>query len=141
LKGRKDPIKVLLSIYGVPLRVGGSTPSDEDKAALSKLQQDMEPLQTRQKKLQDEIAGLEAKAKKDPSEELTKKIQELRKERDAIPAKLRPLEMRRNFLNHAESHASVDSELMLLWWDNYELRRWQVNPMYFQVPDKDRQAK
>src|SRR5262249_24216487 len=41
-------------------------------------------------------------------------------------------------LAHAESEAAVDSELSLLWWDKYELRRWQINPLYFQVPEKKR---
>jgi len=30
---------------------------------------------------------------------------------------------------------------MLLWWDGYPLRRWQLNLLYFQVPQKERDAK
>jgi uncharacterized protein (TIGR03790 family) len=36
-------------------------------------------------------------------------------------------------LTHAESQASVDSELMLLWWEKYPLDRWVINPLYWQL--------
>src|SRR5262245_32674803 len=41
LKGRKDKIKVLLCIYGVPLRVGAAELSAKDKAELSKVEAEL----------------------------------------------------------------------------------------------------
>jgi uncharacterized protein (TIGR03790 family) len=54
---------------------------------------------------------------------------------------LSPKLERRHFVTHAESEACVDSELSLLWWDNYDLRRWQLNMLYFQVTDTLREGK
>jgi len=51
------------------------------------------------------------------------------------------LEDRRRWLEHAESVAAVDSELALLWHEGYDLRRWQLNLLYFQVPDDLRKGK
>ncbi|MGL6096947.1 MAG: TIGR03790 family protein, partial [Fimbriiglobus sp.] len=47
---------------------------------------------------------------------------------------------RRQTLSHAESTASVDSELMLLWWPDYPLARQIPNPLYWQVPEFRRQS-
>src|SRR5205085_12677690 len=93
------------------------------------------------KRLQQEITALEPKAKADPKAEAARSLPERRKERDAALAQIRILEQRERWFSHAESQACVDSELMLLWWDRYELRKWQVNLLYFQVPDKLREGK
>ena len=45
------------------------------------------------------------------------------------------------WLSHAESNAAVDSELALLWHEGYDLRRWQLNLLYFQVPEELRKDK
>jgi uncharacterized protein (TIGR03790 family) len=112
LKDRKEQAKVLLTVYGVPLRVGRSEPSADEKAELEKLNPLIEFYHGRARTLDAEGKSL-----------------------------LKPLEERRKVVSHAESEASVDSELSLLWWDNYELRRWQVNLLYFQVPAKARAEK
>jgi uncharacterized protein (TIGR03790 family) len=135
LKDRKDRAKVLLTVYGVPLRVGRSEPSADDMAELDKLNPLVEHYQAKVKALDAEIKGLEAKAKDAPG------LPERRNEREAVQQVLRPLESRRQFVGHAESEAAVDSELSLLWWDHYELRRWQLNLHYFQVPEKMREGK
>src|SRR5262245_26878106 len=41
LKGQKDKVKVLLTTYGVPLRVGGQPPSDEEKKELEKVRPEL----------------------------------------------------------------------------------------------------
>jgi uncharacterized protein (TIGR03790 family) len=141
LKDRRDGVKVLLSVYGVPLRVGRPEPSDEEKAELAKLQPELKKLQAEERRLQKEAGELEKQAKADPKGDAARTLAERRKEREAVLAQLKPLEQRQRHLSHAESEAAVDSELMLLWWDGYELRRWQVNPLYFQVPEKEREGK
>ena len=66
---------------------------------------------------------------------------ELQKDLAAERRKRDRLNRQRSYLAHAESQAAVDSELMLLWWDKYELRRWQINLNYFQTTDKMREGK
>jgi uncharacterized protein (TIGR03790 family) len=141
LKDRRDKAKVLLTVYGVPLRVGREEPTADDRAELEKLRPLIADYQGRLKGLQEEVAALEAKAKGGADPDAAKALPPRRGERDAVAAVLRPLEARRNYVSRAESEASVDSELSLLWWDAYELRRWQVNVLYFQVPEKARQQR
>src|SRR5262245_63809908 len=42
LRERRDQVKVLLSVYGVPLRVGPPEPKDDEKAELAKLKPDLD---------------------------------------------------------------------------------------------------
>jgi uncharacterized protein (TIGR03790 family) len=138
LKDRRDKVKVLLSIYGVPLRVGPAAPSPEEKQQLDKLRTEIEPLQKKQRELQDAVKALEQKVKKDPATPEARELEERRKERSALEAKVQNLDQRRRWLSHAESQAAVDSELALLWHEGHELRRWQLNPLYFQMPEEAR---
>jgi uncharacterized protein (TIGR03790 family) len=116
LKDRKDAAKVLVTTYGVPLRVGGEPPTDAEKKELDKLRPD-----------------LEAARKKLAELEKTKDAD--KKDIDSARAEVNKLQAREKTLTHAESHASVDSELMLVWWPKYELRRWVPNPLNFQASD------
>jgi uncharacterized protein (TIGR03790 family) len=136
LKERKDKAKVLLTVYGVPLRVGGAQPDADEKAELERIDPIIKRDQEKLKTLDLEIKVLEAKVKDMPT--LAPKLTEIRSERQKLQDSLREREQRRRHLAHAESEAAVDSELSLLWWDNYELRRWQINPLYFQVSEKKR---
>jgi uncharacterized protein (TIGR03790 family) len=135
LKDKKDQVKVLLTVYGVPLRVGGDQPTAAEKDELTKLAGETEPLQKKLKELKETLPALEKKAKEDPKSDEAKELAERRKELADVEVKLRGQEQRRRWLQHAESQAAVDSELALLWRESYELRRWQMNPLYFQVPD------
>ena len=58
-----------------------------------------------------------------------------KKEVDTARAAVTKLSAREGTLNHSESQACVDSELMLLWWPKYELVRWVPNPLYFQASE------
>src|SRR5262249_46593257 len=82
-----------------------------------------------------------AEGKEDPPGNLAATLKARREELRAVQLKLKPLDQKQRHLAHAESEACVDSELMLLWWDSYELRRWQLNLLNFQVPDKLREGK
>jgi uncharacterized protein (TIGR03790 family) len=116
LKEKKDAAKVLVTTYGVPLRVGGEPPSDAEKKELDKLRPDLEAARKK-------LAELEKKKDAD------------KKDVDAARAEVNTLQAREKSLTHAESHACVDSELMLVWWPKYELRRWIPNPLNFQASD------
>lgn len=133
LKDRRDKAKVLLTMYGVPLRVGGQVPNAEEKSELAKVRGELEPLQKKRKDVEETIKTLEAKAKElkgEPAEERAN----LQKTRAELDSAIRPLEQRVRSLSYQESHAAVDSELALLWHASYELRRFQPNPLYFQAP-------
>jgi uncharacterized protein (TIGR03790 family) len=138
LGGRREQVKVLLTIYGVPLRVGREESTAVEKEESEKLRQQMDPLQKKMSELQTGIARKEADVKADPKSPAADELPDLRKERDALQKQIRGLEERRKALQHDESEACVDSELALLWWSKYPLRRWQMNLLYFQFPEDAR---
>jgi uncharacterized protein (TIGR03790 family) len=137
LKERKDKIKCLLCIYGVPLRVGGDAPSDAEKKQLEKVEAERKTTQEKLKWLETKHKEFEQKGADAPKEEFDK----ARDEEKRLANNLRSLENRQRWLSHAESHAALDNELMLLWWDDYELRRFQLNLLHFQVPEAKREDK
>jgi uncharacterized protein (TIGR03790 family) len=138
LKDKKDKVKVLLTIYGVPLRVGGAEPSKEEKQELEKIQKEIAPVEKEKLDLEADIKKLESIAKSVPQGPAAKELTLRRAELDKVAQRLRSFDQRRRWLSHAESHAAVDSELALLWHSGFDLRRWQMNLLYFQVPDEFR---
>lgn len=140
LKERRDKATVLLTVYGVPLRVGGQEPTAEDQTQLAEIRQQMEPLELKRKELDELIKELEAKTKDAPEDPAIQDLIARREERTQLGKQLRPLERRVRFHSHQESHAAVDSELALLWHADYELRRFRPNLLYFQVTEEERQG-
>ena len=120
LADRKDAVKVILTVYGVPLRVGRQEPTADEKAELAKLAPELDAARKTVEALEKEKAD-------------AKDIAAAQRTRDALDRK-------RRALSHDESHAAVDSELMLLWWDGYPLDRWVANPLYFRRSGADRKA-
>ena len=114
LKSKKDKIKVILTVYGVPLRVGAKVLSGAEKVKADEIKKQLDDSR---KKL--EIAEKD-KAENDKLEGFKKKIAELNSQHRVAIA--------------VESHACVDSELMCLWWPAYEFSRWQPNPLYWKAP-------
>jgi uncharacterized protein (TIGR03790 family) len=141
LKDRRDKVKVLLCMYGVPLRVGRQEMSAEDRAAVAKLEPELAPLEKKLGTLREEVKKLEEKAAKDPKGPEARDVVERRKERDRLEGQVHELTDRRNRLQHAETEAAVDSELALLWYSEYTLYRWQVNPLHDQFPAEGRKGK
>jgi len=125
LKEKKDAAKVLLTTYGVPLRVGTQPPDAEQQKELDSFRPDL------------------AIARKKLAELEKKDVQ--RGNLDLAWAELfrravNQLQFREKTLTHPESHACVDSELMLLWWPKYRFERWVPNPLYFQASDNYRKT-
>lgn len=102
---RRNEIKCLLTVYGVPLRVGPKVLTETEQAE--------------EKRLKEELPALDA----------TKQ-----------PADVARIQGRLHALSAQESLAAVDSELMLLWWPEYPLARWMVNPLYFPIPAENRRT-
>ena len=141
LADRRDKAKVLLSIYGIPLRVGGNKPSAAEKTELDKVRKELEPLRKQHRALQETIKSLAEKAKKNPKGSESKEVETRKKERTALEQKIHRLEQRVRWLSHSESHAALDSELSLLWHSGFDLRRWQLNLLYWQVGQAIRDGK
>jgi uncharacterized protein (TIGR03790 family) len=106
---RQSHIKVLLTVYGVPLRVGPPRLTDADKAEAAKLKAELDAL-PKPPKTADDVKRFT---------ELTGRLA---------------------LLDDDRSTASVDSELMLLWWPTYPTARWLTNPLHWQAPERLRFA-
>ncbi len=126
LKAHRDQVKVLLTLYGVPLRVGPEQPTPADQETIKKIDTELKDLEPQIKQAQ----NLVDQRKKANSPELGTAEQNLRR-----------LIARKHYLNEQmlqskrdQSTASVDSELSLLWWENYPTARWLVNPLHRQFP-------
>ncbi|WP_020470507.1 TIGR03790 family protein [Zavarzinella formosa] len=141
LKDRKEKVRCLVCMYGTPLRVGNEDPSPGEKEELAKLAPQIKEVEEAIKKCREEIAALEKTAKDDTTgkDALLKKERE--QELNTLNGKQNRLNRQRSNLSHAESTAAVDSELMMLWFEKYELRRWQLNLNHWQVPAKEREGK
>jgi uncharacterized protein (TIGR03790 family) len=114
LKEKFPHAQVLLSVYGVPLRVGEAPPSAAETKAKAEL-------------------AIELAAARAAHE-----AQSAPADKAAAAAKVRQLEDRERTLNRRESQAAVDSELMLVLWPEYELARWLINPLFWQVSSAER---
>ncbi len=118
LKDKKDACKALLCVYGVPLRVGPEKPTKVQQEQIDKLKPEL-----------DEARKVLEELNKDKAD--AEKVTAAQRTVDRLNRQMAPL--RRD-----ETTAAVDSELMLLWWPKYDLYRWQMNPLYWQVPEADR---
>jgi uncharacterized protein (TIGR03790 family) len=142
LKDRREKVKVLVSTFGVPLRVGRPELTATARDELSRIEPELAVLQAEDHCRQHELKLLESPVKENAvAVELQ---QQLQKARDRSLAELRRLERQRDrlaFSGLQEATACVDSELALIWWGDYELRGWQVNLLHHQVPEKLRKEK
>src|SRR5262249_58526710 len=133
LKERKEKVKVLLCIYGVPLRVGAAELSAKDKAELAKVDEELKEARLKASAL---ARGLKAQ-----NELGAKGAAETRKAMEAAEARATDLERKRGRIADNQSTAAVDNELMLLWWDDYDLRRFLINPLHWQSPEMSPRGK
>ncbi|CAN5297533.1 hypothetical protein BH11PLA2_BH11PLA2_40690 [soil metagenome] len=115
LKAKGDKVQCLLCMYGVPLRVGPKTPNAGEKAEIARLTDIRKETSPRT------VSG-------DP------------KVAAAAVSELAHLDADLMKLEHRESTAAVDSELMLVRWSNYPLARWVLNPLHWQTSERVRKA-
>ncbi len=131
VRDRRDRPKVLLTIYGVPLRVGAQTVSAEDQARIAKFNIEADGPRKKATELKRFIREAEEDIRKDPRSPFVDALPEKKAELQKVEQQVREIEHEAQKLSHAESKASVDSELMLLLWDgHYPTYRWVVNPLY-----------
>jgi len=107
-------IKCLLTIYGVPIKVGGRGVLENQKNKLKELNR----LAEQEKQILERLeqAGLTDSA-----------------EHKQINRRLAQLQLTIDRINGKETHASVDSELSLVLFDSYDLYRWQPNMLKDEV--------
>jgi len=109
-------IKCLLTMYGVPIKAGGRGPLKNQEARLKKLGKLAE-------QNKNEIEQLKQNGTAEASREMQKielKLAQTQSEIDSILGK--------------ETNASVDSELSMVLFGNYELYRWQLNELKNNLP-------
>lgn len=135
LRSRAAQVKVLLSTYGVPLRVGPLSPTEEEMRQLVGVRADLEEKRKAAEMRAKTVKSLEEELQKANLTSLQARVDELKKEVAAMNKHIHELQQTARRLAHDESHAAFDSELMLLWWPDYQRDRWMVNPLYWQVPD------
>jgi uncharacterized protein (TIGR03790 family) len=106
-------IKCLLTTYGVPVRVEGRGPLIDQQEKLTRLQQQAEQKQAEINRLQTEQNPTPQSANQRQAAE--RELIRLQSEIDRIIGK--------------ETDASVDSELSMIFVENYDLYRWQLNKL------------
>jgi uncharacterized protein (TIGR03790 family) len=130
LAARRQAIKVLLIVQGVPLRVTGVVPRPEDLRQVDVLRQEREQLAPRLQAARQSLAEKEKEIKAKPS--LAAEVEIARRQVQQLVMQDRQLEHRILALSQDQSHAAVDSELALLWWGDYPTARWLPNPLHWQ---------
>jgi uncharacterized protein (TIGR03790 family) len=131
---RGKPI-VLVTVYGMPLRIWPQEPTADERKERDELGAKAEPFRKKVRELGEAVQSREKELKGVPGRTGGDELDRLRKEKAAAERSLASLEARRKWLACAESESALDSELALLWFDPYELRRWQINYLHFQVPE------
>lgn len=139
LQDRKLRPKVLLTVYGVPLRVGPQLVSPEDQAQIDKVNLDADVSRKKVHELKRFIRDAEEDIRKDPRSPFLDALPEKRAELQKYEQQVREADVKVQVLSHAESKACVDSELMLLLWDGkYPTYRWVFSPLYRYAPAQAR---
>jgi len=118
LQDKKKACRVLLTVYGVPLRVGPKVPTDREKVEITALSKEQAALKAQEAEL--------TKANDKPQELVV------------VRARLAAIEPKLLTRTGDQSVASVDSELMLLWWPDYDPTRWIISPLFWALPEADR---
>src|SRR5262245_43899974 len=108
LKDRRREAKVLLSVYGIPLRVGPQFPSATDRAELAKLRPQLDDAQAEDQKLLQSVRAMEGELRNDPKSPVGAVLPRTRDQQQAVHQKVKELEVVQNRLLHVESQASVD---------------------------------
>ncbi len=126
LAPHRSQVKVLLTVYGVPLRVGPQQPTPAELEAVKPMEEELKTIDDQIRQAQAQVN----KIKQEGGADLAAAEQALRRQiarkhylMEQIPAR-----------KHEQSTASVDSELSLLWWGNYPTSKWLINPLHRQFP-------
>lgn len=134
LKSRRDQAKVLVTMFDVPLRVEAPILSEQDTIAVKKLEVEMAQVKDRVDAAKARLAQLEKEVRGKATEEQDIALQATRQTIKTFEGQQRALEKKVVSIRPDQADAAVDSELSLLWWENYPLNRWVPNLLHFQAP-------
>ena len=109
-------IKCLLTTYGVPIKVTGCGPLKGQEHRLRRLKDMLEQEKTKIKQLE-----------QNGSSDSSKQIEEINRRVTRIQSEI-------SLINGEETNASVDSELSMVLFGDYELYRWQPNKLTYKMP-------
>lgn len=140
LRPRWRDAKVLLCVYGVPLRVGPVKSTEAEEKEIAELKAKLDPAKKLQREKRAMVKGLEEGVATTQNKFLKEELEKERVELAKADKQVHDLEEAVRLRKHVESEAAVDSELMFLWWNNYPKARWLVNPLYWQVPERIRRG-
>ncbi len=104
-------IKCLLTTYGVPVKVGKRGP-------LKARQVELDRLKRRRQQAKETLERLQQSDTANPS-----------KAKEYLKQELAGLQLKIDHIVGNQTDASVDSELSMVLFDNYELYRWQTNKL------------
>ena len=113
-------IRCLLTTYGVPIKVGGRGPLKGQEGKLKQLRELAEQEKNKIEQLEQKGSAKSAKQQQKKKKKNSRKLVQLQSQIDRIVGK--------------ETGASVDSELSMVLFGDYELYRWQPNMLKNSVP-------
>jgi uncharacterized protein (TIGR03790 family) len=109
-------VRCLLTVYGVPIKVGRRPPLKDQQGTLEQLEKLADQLKNKMEQLQ-QISS--------PASDAQQKI---------ISRKLARLQWQIDYIVGKETEASVDSELSMVLSGSYQLYRWQPNRIKTMAP-------
>jgi uncharacterized protein (TIGR03790 family) len=104
-------IKCLLTTYGVPVRVGG-------RGQLKAKQVELSQLEKRRQQVKESLERLQQSGTADTS-----------RRKEYLERELQSLQFDIDYIVGNQTDASIDSELSMVLFDNYELFLWQPNKL------------
>ncbi|HMO35860.1 MAG TPA: TIGR03790 family protein [Gemmatales bacterium] len=131
LKALEQKDFILLTTYGVPIRVGAAQPGPEAQERLVVIRREQERVKGQLAELEDIMKNLEAAGEGSKARLYRPDVERLTNLKNILDNQESGFEQR-------ESYADVDSELAMIWFRNYPLTRWQFNIRYFVVQESAR---
>jgi len=118
LYDKKVRIRCIVTVYGIPLRIGAQRPPDASQVEIKKYQDMIEQKNK-------EVTELKGKNKNKTEHEKSSEDTISR-----LQTEIAKLQFELNHLTGADTIAAVDSELALLLSPSYQLAGWQPNPEF-----------
>lgn len=134
LQDRAPLPRVLVTVHGVPLRVGAATPSPEETKLLQERRQEKSEMAAKLKAAEQDLQSATTRLSNAPTTEQVRARDTAQLLVQTYQSRLKKIDEELSLLSIQESRAAVDSELSLLFWRNYPLARWIGNPMHWLVP-------
>jgi len=122
-------IRCLLSIYGMPLRIGRRAPTAEQQEQAQAMQPEVDQAAADQKTAQERLKALDDQAERTVDEEAERR--ELRDKLPALRRRATELTMQLGKLQGRETESSLEGELAVALWPPSDLWRWVFNPLHF----------